>query len=103
MITIYYTVEPGNTLWGIAQYFGTTPEAIARLNGIPVMDQIYPGQRLRIPSTEMQAPRYYAVRPGDSLWSISQRYGIPMETIMEYNQFTDPDVIYPGQMIRLQA
>lgn len=103
MTTIYYTVEPGNTLWGIAQYFGTTPEAIARLNGIPVMDQIYPGQKLRIPVTEIQAPEYYVVRPGDTLWTISQRFNVPMETIMQNNSFTDPNVIYPGQMIRLRV
>lgn len=101
MTTIYYTVEPGNTLWGIAQYFGTTVNDIARYNGIPVPDQIYPGQRLRIPTGLSKTPKWYSIRPGDTLFGIAQRYGITIEEILESNNIEDPNTIYPGQLIRL--
>lgn len=99
---ITYTVQPGNTLWGIAQFFGTTVDAIARLNGIANVDMIFPGQRLRIPMEEMPVPQFYTVRPGDTIWEIAQRYGIPVETILSLNNISNPNIIYPGQMIRLR-
>ena len=54
--TINYTVQPGDTLWNIAQRFGTTVEAIVALNNIANPDVIYPGQVLVIPVNNPWAP-----------------------------------------------
>jgi LysM repeat protein len=43
-----YVVRPGDTLNQIAQRFGTTVSALARLNGIANPSAIYPGQVLRL-------------------------------------------------------
>jgi putative chitinase len=45
-----YTVKSGDTLGGIAERFGTTPGAIARLNGITVGSTLHIGQQLKIPN-----------------------------------------------------
>jgi murein DD-endopeptidase MepM/ murein hydrolase activator NlpD len=44
----FHTVRSGETLGGIARRYGTTPGAIARLNGINVNSVIRIGQRLRV-------------------------------------------------------
>lgn len=44
------TVQPGDTLRGIAARYGTTFEEIARLNNISNPDLIHPGQVFQIPS-----------------------------------------------------
>ncbi len=44
-----YTVRRGDTLWAISRRYGTTVQAIARLNNIPNPNFILPGQVLRIP------------------------------------------------------
>ncbi|MFJ3957689.1 LysM peptidoglycan-binding domain-containing protein [Arthrobacter sp. NPDC090010] len=44
-----YTVKPGDTLGAIAARFGTDWPTLARLNGIPDPDRIFPGQVLRLP------------------------------------------------------
>ena len=46
--SVYYTVKSGDTLSEIASKYGTTYQAIAKLNGIPDPNKIYPGQKLKI-------------------------------------------------------
>ena len=45
---VYYTVVSGDTLSKIASVYGTTYQAIAKLNGIQDPNKIYVGQKLRI-------------------------------------------------------
>ncbi len=45
----YYTVRWGDTLSGIARWYGVNAWAIARANRIYNLNQIYAGQRLCIP------------------------------------------------------
>lgn len=45
---VYYTVQSGDTLSGIASQYGTSYQAIAALNGLANPDLIYPGQTLRV-------------------------------------------------------
>lgn len=47
-----YIVQPGDTLYTLAQNFNTTVDRIAAFNNILEPDLIYPGQRLIIPSEE---------------------------------------------------
>ena len=101
METITYTVRPGNTLYAIAQFFGTSVRAIAQANGLRPPYTIYPGQELLIPTKELGSPRYYVVRPGDTLVSIVDRYGLELEDLLNLNSFENPNIIYPGQIIRL--
>ncbi|WP_031516447.1 L,D-transpeptidase family protein [Desulfofalx alkaliphila] len=41
----------------------------------------------------------YIVQPGDTLWSIARRFGLPVQRVMEYNRLMHPNIIYPGQEI----
>ncbi|HHU51927.1 MAG TPA: LysM peptidoglycan-binding domain-containing protein [Firmicutes bacterium] len=42
----------------------------------------------------------YTVVPGDSLFLIAQRFGIPLSRLIRANpQITNPDLIFPGQVI----
>ena len=101
METITYTVRPGNTLYAIAQFFGTSVKALAEANGITAPYTIYPGQELVIPIGAGTAPRYYVVRPGDTLVSIADRYGLELEDLLNLNRLENPNIIYPGQILRL--
>ncbi len=94
---------PGNTLWGIANFFGTSVEEIVRANNIDNPEFIIPGIVLKIPATiPPDMPAVYIVRPGDTLWSIAKRYGLRIEDIKKYNNLQNPDMIYPGQRLKLK-
>ena len=42
---------------------------------------------------------YYEVRPGDSLYIISQKYGVSVDELCLFNHITPEQVIRPGQKI----
>ena len=97
-----YTVRPGNTLYAIAQFFGTTVEELARANGLRPPYTIYPGQKLVLPIEDITSPEYYVVRPGDNLFSIADRYGLELNEILRLNRLENPNVIYPGQILKIK-
>lgn len=48
MAAIYYTVVKGDTLWGIANKYGTTYQELARINNIANPNLIYVGQKIKV-------------------------------------------------------
>lgn len=101
MDLVQYTVRPGNTLFGIAQFFQTSVNDILRYNNIQTPSSIMPGMVLTIPAGS--APNeYYVARPGDTLWSISQKYNTTIEEITGLNNLRNPNIIYPGQILKVR-
>ncbi|MBQ5399156.1 MAG: LysM peptidoglycan-binding domain-containing protein [Ruminococcus sp.] len=97
METAIYTVRKGNTLFGIANFFGTTVEKILRYNNIQDPNMIYVGQKLTIPvDTEEKSGFVYVTRPGDTLWSIAQRFGTTVDELAKKNGMCNPNMLYPG-------
>lgn len=45
----------------------------------------------------------YTVRPGDTLWAISRRFGTTVSAIAAENDIPNPSLIYPGQVFRIPA
>ena len=43
----------------------------------------------------------YTVRPGDTLWAIARRFGTMVQELVSLNGIADPNLIYPGQVLRL--
>ena len=42
----------------------------------------------------------YTVAPGDVLWKIAKNFGTDYKTLAEYNGIANPNLIYPGQVIK---
>lgn len=101
MELVPYTVRQGNTLFGIAQFFQTSVEDILKHNNIQNPSMIYVGQTLQIPAGSAELD-YYVTRPGDSLWTIAQKYNTTVPRLLEINRLSNPNVIYPGQLIKIR-
>ena len=46
---------------------------------------------------------YYTIRPGDSWWSIANRFGMDMYQLAQLNGMSINTVIHPGQKIRVKG
>ena len=107
--TVFYTVKRGDTLWGIAQTYGTTVEELERINSISNPNVIFPGQVLRIltnstiegAETRGTGSIIYTVRRGNTLSQIARTYGVTVAHIVELNNIQNPNLIFPGQKLRI--
>lgn len=100
--SVTYTVQPGDTLSGIAARYGTTWQALQAANGIANANVIYPGQRLTIRGGGV-APsgQTYTVRAGDTLSGIAAKYGTTWQRLQQINGIPDANVIHPGQILKI--
>jgi LysM repeat protein len=105
---VTYVVRWGDTLFSIAQKFGTTVDAIKAANGL-TSDFIIVGQELIIPVDGAVPPEPYPpspggptvhiVQPGENLFRISLCYGTTVEAIARANNIMNPWFIYVGQKL----
>ena len=97
-----YTVRCGDTPISIAGKFGVTLSALEDRNELERGETIYAGDKLSIPGAGMSG-EFYVVRPGDTLFYISRRTGVPIRTLVGINRIKDPDLIYAGEHLKLSA
>lgn len=101
-ITQIYVVQYGDTLSEIAQEYGTTVATLASINNIQNVNLIYVGQIIKIPSSSYDmSHRLYVVKRGDTLWGISRRFGVSIAKIVMLNRIANPNLIYPGNVLRI--
>ena len=99
--TITYTVKAGDTLWNIANRYGTTVDAIKSLNNLS-SNTLSIGQVLRIPSSNSNNTTTYTVKAGDSLWSISRKFNTTVNDIKRLNNLTS-DILSIGQVLKIPS
>jgi spore germination protein len=79
-----HVVQPGQSLFTIAQRYSSTVSAIVAANEVPNPNQLVVGQTLVIPIVGS----FYWVQPGDSLYSIARRFGISYVTLAQINRLS---------------
>lgn len=108
---IQYVVKRGDTLSQIARRYNTTVTNLVNLNNISNPNLIYPGQVIYISKTDVESEQetnemgcvVYTVKSGDNLSSIANRYGTTVQKIINCNKISNPNLIYPGQKIRIRV
>jgi LysM repeat protein len=123
-----YTVRGGDTLFAISLRYNTTVATMAQLNNIVNPNLIFPGQTLRVPgaapapapaptatpvympaptATPVYAPvpqprpGTHVVQTGENLFRIALRYNLTWDVLARANGIFNPNLIFPGQVLRI--
>ncbi len=97
-----YTVQSGDTLYGISRQHNTSAQRIRELNNL-TSDNLVPGQVLIVSDNDATNPSecvIYTVEAGDSLYEIAKKYDTTADLIKEYNGLASNDLSI-GQELRI--
>jgi spore germination protein len=87
-----HVVKSNESLTTIARTYNTTVNDIVEANDIPNPNNLVVGQAMVIPIVGS----FYYVQPGDSLWSIGQKTGVPYQQIASVNRISLNQQLYVG-------
>lgn len=90
-----YIVKKGDTLYKIANMYGTTVDNLKALNNLK-NNNLSIGQKLIVPSKN----KIYIVQKGDSLWSIARKYDTTVDRIKRNNNLST-NVLQIGQKLKI--
>ena len=111
-----YTVEAGESLYGIARAHGISVDSLCSANGITNSEHIRTGQQLHIPSGAVKKsvassavakatakPKSYIVQPGDTIGAIALRHHVSTDDLLAANNldYQQAKRIRQGQMLKL--
>ena len=110
-----YTVKAGDTLGQIAANHQTSVNQLVQLNKLANPNLIYVGQVLTIKQAtsasqsttatpaKPASSATYTVKAGDTLSQIAASYGTSYQNLASLNHLSNPNEIYVGQTLKLQA
>lgn len=96
----YYTVLKGDTLYSISRKFNTTVDSLKKLNNLN-SNLLSVGEQIKVPSSfdnNYSDDLIYVVKEGDTLYSISKRYDVSVDSIKKLNNLINNN-LYVGQKL----
>ena len=106
---VNHTIQPGENLYRIGLQYGYSWAVLAQYNNLTNPNYLTVGQVIKIPAAGTtptpSAPGelLYTVKQGDTLGRIAAAYGISWVQIAEANGIVNPNLIYPGQVLKIPS
>lgn len=97
-----YTVKSGDTLYKIANQYGTTVMDIMNINNLST-NILTVGQKILIPKVTTEIPNgemTYIVKSGDNLYAIARQFGVSVSELKAYNDLTS-NILSIGQALKI--
>ncbi|WP_428666615.1 LysM peptidoglycan-binding domain-containing protein [Runella sp.] len=109
--SVTHTVEPGQTFYSISKMYDVTVNDIFYWNNLPQDAKLLSGQKLTIrpvgntviPQQQPKADEFtsHTVAQGETMFSISKKYGVKVDEIKEWNELPDTGVKI-GQQLKIK-
>lgn len=103
----YVILQPGETIELLSKYYGISVRKLRKMNELPKGIVLAPGDIIYLDYKSSKAAKvfkkhYHVVKSGESIYSISQYYGMKMKTLYKLNKLTPDYRPRPGDYIRLR-
>ena len=103
----YIYVRRGDTFRSIGDEIGISYKKIARYNERGKDDKLEEGEIIWLKKKQTKAPkefknRCHYVQPGESMYSIAQKYGIRLKSLYKMNKLSPDYVIQVGDALKLR-
>ena len=102
---ISHIVEPGDSLWKLANKYDTEVKIIKKINYLE-SDLLSLKDTLLIPLSSTKSNNFipyemHIVSEGDTLWSISNKYNIDIRDITRMNSLNQNSILRLGQQLTI--
>ncbi|MFA5523237.1 MAG: LysM peptidoglycan-binding domain-containing protein [Tissierellales bacterium] len=108
-----YTIKAGDTFYTIASEFNITVRQLQQANPLVNPFNLVVGQRIcvpvppSIPEPPVIPPcidgTYYSIRPGDTFYSLANRFNVTIRQLQDANPTVDPNSLVVGRIICIPA
>lgn len=100
----YVRARSGETITRIAEEMAQMPGWLAAWNDLPKDQPLEEGQTIFIQPkrNKSRAQEQHTAEAGETLWGISQRYGVKLKKLARYNGLGIADPLRPGQRVWLR-
>ena len=97
-------VRAGETVTMLAERGKVDLSAFLKYNEIPIDHTIEAGGIYFLGRKKTKGDReFYKTKPGDDIWSVSQKFGVRLKNLKKYNQIKDDQALAMGSLIWLQG
>lgn len=103
----YLVAKEGDTFKSLAKMLGKNARKLRSYNDAPKNYPLHAGDRVYLKSKKTKISkklgiRTHVVQQGESLYAISQQYGIRMKNLYKLNDFLPNHVVHVGDIIKLR-
>jgi len=102
-----YTIQKGDTLYGIARQYKIDVKELQALNSLSDPSKIRVGQKIKIPGVSKDSNdlewETYVVESGDTLYDISRKHAISLKTLLDQNNLSEKSLLKVGQKLKVPA
>ncbi|MCR5699498.1 MAG: LysM peptidoglycan-binding domain-containing M23 family metallopeptidase [Treponemataceae bacterium] len=101
LYSLTHTVQPKDTFYSISKKYGVEVGELCKANGLTTNSIIKPGDVLKIPGKPEvnTVVETYIVQPGETVYSLSRKFGVTQETLQVLNNMEGKIDIKAGQKI----
>lgn len=100
----YHTIKKGESVGVIAKKYGLSVVELKKMNNLK-SNLVYPGKKLVVGKSNVaqaSANKYYEVKKGDSLYSISKNLsGVTIAKLKALNNMNENATLIPGMKLRI--
>jgi peptidoglycan DL-endopeptidase CwlS len=97
-----HTVRAGDTYWIISQKYNISIDKLMALNNANQDTIIYVGQKIQILDNSPYQT-IHTVSRGETFWIISQKFGVDINRLMDYNNSGVQTILHIGQTLRIPS